>query len=88
MPVADSGVGHQGDEAVLEGLEAALDLALGLGRGSHQMRNLQGPQGALELAARVRVMIAGARSEQTQGVGVDRLGQAVTLEGLAEMLVC
>ena len=50
------------------------------------MRNLQGPQGALELAARVRVMIAGARSEQTQGVGVDRLEQAVTLEGLAEML--
>ena len=50
------------------------------------MRDVERPQGTLELAARVGVMIAGAWPEQTQGVGIDRLGQAVTLEGLAEML--
>jgi hypothetical protein len=86
LPVADSGVGHQGDEAVLEGLKAALDLALGLRRWSHEMRDVQRPQGTLELAARIGVMVAGAWPEEAQGVGIDRLGQTVALECLAKML--
>ena len=44
------------------------------------------PQGALKLAARTGVRVAGSRPEEAQGVGIDRLGQTVTFEGLAERL--
>ena len=86
LPVADFGVSHQGYEAVLEGLKTAFDLALGLRRWSHEMGDVERPQGALELAARIGVVGAGAWPEKAQGVGVDSLWQAVALESLAEML--
>ena len=79
-------MGQEGDEAVLEGLEAALDLAFGLGRGGHEVGDVECSEGALKLAAWIGVVMAGTGAEEAQGVGVDFLGQAVALEGLAEML--
>jgi len=86
LPVVDFCVGQQGDETVLKGLKSALDLAFGLRRRCHEVRDVECPQGALKLAARIGVMVAGTRPEEAQGVGIDRLGQTLTFEGLAEML--
>ena len=86
LPVVDFCVGHQGDETVLQGLKSALDLAFGLRRRCHEVRDVGCPQGALKLAARIGVRVAGTRPEEAQGVGIDRLGQTVTFEGLAERL--
>ena len=82
----DIGVGEKGDEAFLEGAEAAFDLAFGLGRGCDEVGDAEGAEGALELAARVEVVVGGAGAEEAQAVGVDGLGDAVALEGLAEVL--
>ena len=73
-------------EVSMEGLKAALDLALGLRRWSDKMRYMQRPQGALKLATRIGVMVAGAWPKEAQSVSIDRLGQAVALERFAEML--
>ncbi len=85
LPSADLFVRHKGDEASLEGAEAPLDLALGLGCGCHEVGDMQRTQGALEFALRVAVVMARTRAEEAQGVGVDDLWQAVALEGFAEM---
>ena len=77
---------EQGDETFLEGAEAALDFAFGLGSGSHQMGDAQGAQGALEFALWIGVVAAGAWSEEAEGIGIDGLGQAPGLEGQAEVL--
>ena len=50
------------------------------------MGDAEGAQGALELAAGVEVVVGGAGSEEAQGVGVDGKGDAVALEGFAEVL--
>ncbi len=71
---------QQGDETVLKGLKSALDLAFGLRRRCHEVRDVECPQGALKIAARIGVMVAGTRPEDAQGVGIDRLGQALTFE--------
>ena len=77
---------EQGDETFLEGAEAALDFASGLGSGSHQMGDAQGAQGALEFALWMGVVAAGAWSEEPEGIGIDGLGQTPGLEGQAEVL--
>jgi hypothetical protein len=50
------------------------------------VRDVERSQGALELTARIGVMIAGTRPEKAQCVGIDRLRQALAFEGFAEML--
>jgi hypothetical protein len=50
------------------------------------VRDVKRPQGALELTARIGVVVAGTRPEEAQGVGVNRLGQAMVFEGGPEML--
>ena len=82
----DFGVGLQGDDPVLKGVEPTLDLAFGLGRRGDEMGDAQAAQGSLELAFRVALIDAGACAEEAQGVGVDGFGQAVGFEGAAEML--
>lgn len=86
FPIADPSVCQQGDEAVLEGLKAALNFAFGLRCWGHEVCDVKRPQGALELATWIGVMIVGTRSEKAQGVGIDGFRQAVALEGLAKML--
>jgi len=85
LPGLDAGVSHEGDQAFLEGAEAAFNLALGLGSGSDEVGDAKGAQGALELAFGVGVVIAGTWPEKTQAVGVNDLGDAARLEGLAEV---
>ena len=84
-PVAYSGMCQEGDEAVLESLEAALDPAFGLGCWRHRVGDVKRPQDPLELAARIGVVMVGAWPEQAQAGGVDRLGQTVALECLTKM---
>ena len=82
-------MGEEGDEAFLEGAETAFDFAFGLRGWGHEVGDAEGAQGALELAAGVEVVevvVGGAGSEEAQGVGVDGKGDAVALEGFAEVL--
>ena len=58
LPSLDFFVGHESDEASLESAEASFDLALSLGRGSHDVGDVQGVEGALEFAPRVVVVVA------------------------------
>ena len=85
VPIDGPGVCQERYQAALEGAEAALDLAFGLGRGCDQMGHAQSPQGALELALGVAVIAAGTRTEEAQRVGVDGLGDPVILEEGAEV---
>jgi len=85
LPALDFGVGHEGDQASLEGAETAFDFAFGLRSRGDQMGDFEGSQGALELALWIAVVAAGARSEKTEGVGVNGSGNAVGLKGAAEV---
>ncbi len=78
-------MGHESEQTLLEGSKAAFDLALGLWGGSDQVGDVEGAQGALELAFGVGVVAARTRPEKAQAVGVDDLGNAVGLERLAEV---
>ena len=82
----DLGVGEEGDEAFLEGAETAFDFAFGLRGWGDEMSDAEGAQGALELATGVEVVVGGAGAEEAECVGVDGLGDAVALEGFAEVL--
>lgn len=82
----DLGVGEEGDEAFLESAEAAFDFAFGLRGWGDEVGDAEGAQGALELAVGVEVVEGGAGSEEAQGDGVDGKGDAVALEGFAEVL--
>lgn len=53
-----AGMGKQRDEAALEGSEAALDLAFGLGRGRDEVGHAEAAQGALELAFGITAVAA------------------------------
>jgi len=55
LPIAHVGVGHESDEA-------AFDFSFGLRSWCDEMSDAQGPQGALELALGIGVVIAGAGS--------------------------
>ena len=57
-------------------------LPLALRSRGDQMGDFQGSQGALELALWIAVVAAGARSEKTEGVGVNGAGNAVPPEQL------
>jgi len=85
-PSFGAGMGEQGDQTLLEGAETALDFAFGLGSRGDEMGDAQGAQGALEFALGITVVGTGAWSEETEGIGIDGLGQAPGLEGAAEVL--
>lgn len=86
LPRTDFFVSHEGDESVLKCAETSFDLALGLRGGSDEVGDLQRPQGTLELAPRITVVVAGTGTEEAQAVGVDGLWQAMAFDGLAEVL--
>ena len=69
-PSFGAGMGEQGEETFLEGGEAALDLASGLGSGSDRMGDAQG---ALEFALGIALVAVGAWSEEAEGIGIDSL---------------
>lgn len=78
-------VAEEGDEAVLEMAEEALDLALGLRVWSDAVIDAQAEQSALELAARLEFWLGGGRAKKGERVGVDGVREAMALEGLAEV---
>ena len=75
--VGDFLVGQQGDQAVLEGAEAAFDFAFGRGIGGDAVGHAQGGEGALELGVGVEPVGGGGVAEEGQAVGVKTGGQAV-----------
>jgi hypothetical protein len=79
------GMRQECDEAFLEGAEAAFDFTFGLRGGSNEVGNPDGSQGALELAARVEVVVRGAWSKEAQAVGVNGLGDTEGLENPTEV---
>jgi hypothetical protein len=78
-------MGQEGDRAFLERAKTAFDFAFGLGSRSDEVDHSKAKQGALELAFRIAVVVAGTWAEEAQCVGVDGLGEAVGLEGAAEV---
>lgn len=76
---------QEGDQAFLEGAEAALDFAFGLWSGRDQVGDAQGAESALELAFWVTAVIAGTWSKKTQAIGVNDLWDAVSFECVAEV---
>ena len=76
---------EQGDDAALEGAKAAFDFPFCLRRGSDEMGDAEGAQGALEFALRVAAVGAGAGAKETEPVGVEGLWDAVQFKGGAKM---
>jgi len=85
QPAAHVGVGHKSDEAALESAEAAFDFSFGLRGWGDEVSDAQSQQGALKLALRIAVVIAGAGSEKAQAVGVNGPGDPVCFKGSAEV---
>lgn len=83
---ADFFIGQHGPQALLQGAEAALDLAFGLGAGSDQMSNAQSGEGALELRTGIAIIGHGIMAKEAQSVSVDDHRQVVLEEEAAEML--
>lgn len=78
------GAGQEGDDAALEGAEAAFDFALCLRGGCDEVRDAECSEGALEFALWVAAVTAGAWAEEAEGVGVDSFGDAMFFKGGAE----
>jgi len=69
--IGNAFVGQQRDQALLKGVEAALDLAFGLSVGRDAMGHAQGGEGSLELGVRVEAIGGGAVAEEGEAVGVE-----------------
>ena len=85
LVVGDFFVGQEGDEAFLEGVEAALNFAFGLGVGSDAMGGAQRSEGALELGMGVEPVGGAAVTKEREAVGVEAGGRAVEFDGRAQM---
>ena len=83
--VGDLLVGQQGDQTLLEGVEAALDLAFGLGVGRDAVGGAQRCEGALKLGMRVEEVGGGAVAEEGQTVGVKGGGRTVLFDRAAQV---
>jgi hypothetical protein len=79
-------IGQKGDQAVLEGAEAAFDFAFGGSVWSDAMGDAQGGQGALELGMSVQAVGSGSMAEKRQSVGVNAGGHAIGFKRQAEVL--
>lgn len=79
-------VGQERQHPPLEGSEAALDLALGLGAWGGQMVHVKCREGPLELRSGISAVAGGTVPEQGESVGVDGLWTAVVEERTAEVL--
>ena len=86
LPGGSAGVGEKGDQTALEGAEAAFDFALGLRCGSDPMGDAETSEGALELAYRIAVVVAGAWPEEAESIGIHDFGEPPFPECLAEVL--
>ena len=78
-------VGEQGDQAVLEGAEAAFDFAFGRGVGGDAVGRAQRGEGALELGVGVELVGGGGVAEERQAVGVEAGGRAVGFQERTEV---
>lgn len=85
LPGLDFGVGQEGDKAFLESAEAAFDFAFCLRGWGDEMGDFEISQCALELTSGIAVIAAGTGPEKTEGVGVNRAGNAVEFKGAAEV---
>lgn len=85
LPSVHFGVGHESDQTFLKRAETALDLALGLGGGGHEMGDAQRLESALELTPGIPVVTARTGTKEAQRIGVDGLWHTARLEGLAEV---
>ena len=83
---ADFFIGQDGDQAFLEGSEAAFDFAFGLRAGGDQMGDPQGGEGALELGTGIPVIGHGIVAKEAEAVGIDDHGEVVLDKEAAEML--
>ena len=81
----DFGVGQEGDDAALEGAQAAFDFALCLRGGCDEVRDAECSEGALEFALWVAAVAAGAWAEEAECVGADSFGDAMFFKGGSEM---
>jgi len=79
-------IGQKGDEAVLEGAEAAFDFPFGGSVRSDAMGDAQSGQGALELGMSVQAVGGGSVAEKRQAVGVNAGGHAIGFKSQAEVL--
>jgi hypothetical protein len=79
-------VGQQREQPVLEGAEAALDFALGLGTGGDEVGDTQGGEGALKLGAGIATVGGGLMTEQGQPIGVEGQRQAMAGESATKVL--
>ena len=84
--IRDFFIGQNCHQALLQGAKPALDLALGLRAGSHQMGYAQGREGPLKLRGRVSIISHGIVSKEAESVRVNDQGQAVLKKEAAEML--
>jgi hypothetical protein len=78
-------VGQQGDQAVLQGAEAAFDFAFGRSIWGNAMGRAQRREGALELGVSVEPVGGGGVTEERQAVGVKPGGRAVAFQERTEM---
>ena len=77
--------GQKGDQAPLESVKAAFDLAFGLRVGSDAMGHAQGGEGALELRVGVEAVGGGTVAEEGQAIGVEASRRAIFFQGRAQM---
>lgn len=70
LVVGDFFIGQEGDEAVLEGTEAAFDFALGRGVGGDAVSHAQRGEGALELGVCVEPVGSGGVAKEREAISV------------------
>ena len=78
-------VSQEGDQAVLEGAEAAFDFAFGLGIRSDAVGRAQRGEGTLELGVGIEPVGGGGVAEEGQAVGIKTGGQAVDFQERTEV---
>jgi len=83
--VGDSFVGQESDQSLLEGVEAAFDLAFGGCVRSDPVRGAQGGEGALKLRMGVQPVGGRTMAKQRETVGVKAGAPPVGFDGLAQM---
>jgi len=84
--IADVFISQERHQALLEGSEAAFDLAFGLRAGGDQMGYAQGGKGALELGTGIPIIGHGIMAKKAEAVGVDDQRQIVLEKKTAKML--